>query len=79
MKNIEDIFGEGLEMSFPVVNRDLEMRHPQYTGVLWVRKDLKAHVEVGQNIFFIPSRGRKQDENIYRVPLEHVFTTWEID
>ena len=79
MKDIDDPVLGDYEMSFPVVDRTVSMNKAGHTGVLWVRNDLQAHVEVGGILFLLEYRVRRPDSNIPRLSLEEVFKKWEID
>ena len=79
MSDIDDPVLGHYEMSFPVVDRTVSMNNPGHTGVLWVRNDLQAHVEIGGILFLLEYRVRRPDSNILTLSLEEVFKKWEID
>jgi hypothetical protein len=79
MSDIDDPVLGHYEMAFPVVDRMLSMFNHGYSGILWVRNDLQAHVQVGGIIFLLEYRARRPDNNIPRLSLEEIFKKWEID
>ena len=79
MSDIHDPVLGDYEMSFPVVDRSVSMNNRGHTGVLWVRNDLQAHVEVGGILFLLEYRVRRPDSNIPSLSLEEIFKKWEID